>query len=108
MVAIDSKIEDLKQRAVHRKTQRYPEAFLRDAVEAVCRLRDEGWTQKDVSALLEIPWVRSGVGLAGGIVLDTVPESASNGEINAINFVPVGLYVSSAGLAWMGIQRLRL
>ena len=55
MEAIESKIEDLKQRAADRKTQRYPEAFQRDAVEVVCRLREEGWTQKDVSALLEIP-----------------------------------------------------
>lgn len=51
------KIEDLKQPATERKTQRYPEAFQRDAVEVVCRPRDEGWTQKDVSDLLKVPWV---------------------------------------------------
>ena len=40
MEAVESKIDDLKQRAADRKTQRYPEGFQPDAVEVVCRLRD--------------------------------------------------------------------
>lgn len=44
--------------------------------------------------------------LAGGVALDTIPASASNGQVDPINFVPVGLYVASFGLAWMGIRKL--
>ena len=55
------------------------------------------------------PWLwlaGSGAALAGGIVLDTVPAQARNYEVNAINFVPVGLYAASAGLGWVGIRSL--
>ena len=48
-----------------------------------------------------------GAALAGAIALDTVPESSRNGEINAINFVPVALYGASIGLSYIGIRNLR-
>lgn len=48
-----------------------------------------------------------GLALAGGIVLDTVPSQAQNYEVNAINFVPVGLYATSASLSFFGIRSLR-
>lgn len=47
-----------------------------------------------------------GAALAGGIVLDTVPAQARNDEINAINFVPVGLYLTSATFSFFGIRSL--
>jgi hypothetical protein len=34
----------------------------------------------------------SGAMILGGVVLDNVPESASNGELDVMDFVPVGLY----------------
>ena len=49
----------------------------------------------------------SGVALAGGIAFDTIPANARNDEINAINFVPVGFYALSIGLAYIGIRNLR-
>lgn len=35
----------------------------------------------------------AGAAIIGGVVLDNVPETASNGEVDALDFVPVGLYV---------------
>ena len=57
MEQIESKIEELKRRAEQRETIRYPKDFKEDAVEAVDRLRKEGWTQTAVSEALGIPWV---------------------------------------------------
>ena len=34
----------------------------------------------------------AGAAIAGGVVLDNVPESASNGELDGLDFVPAGLY----------------
>src|SRR5688500_3073089 len=34
----------------------------------------------------------SGAAILGGVVLDNVPESANNGELDVMDFVPVGLY----------------
>ena len=34
----------------------------------------------------------AGAMIVGGVVLDNVPESASNGELDVMDFVPVGLY----------------
>lgn len=33
-----------------------------------------------------------GAAILGGVVLDNAPESASNGELDVMDFVPVGLY----------------
>ncbi len=49
----------------------------------------------------------SGAALAGGILLDTVPDRSQNYEVNAINFVPVGLYAASVGMGFMGIRGIR-
>ena len=57
MEQIEAKIEALKQRADERETMRYSEAFKEDATDVVRQLRADGFTQKDVSDLLEIPWV---------------------------------------------------
>ncbi len=46
----------------------------------------------------------AGAAVAGGVVLDTVPEQARNYEFNAINLVPVGLYAAGAGLGFVGIR----
>lgn len=46
----------------------------------------------------------SGAAIAGGVALDTIPQQARNYEVNAINFVPVGLYAAAAGLAFMGVS----
>jgi hypothetical protein len=34
----------------------------------------------------------AGATILGGVVLDNVPETASNGEVDVMDFVPVGLY----------------
>ena len=34
----------------------------------------------------------AGAAILGGVVLDNVPESASNGELDGMDFVPAGLY----------------
>lgn len=44
--------------------------------------------------------------VAGGVALDTLPRQANNYEVNAINFVPIGLYAAGAGLAYFGIRGL--
>lgn len=46
----------------------------------------------------------SGVAITGGVLLDTVPQQARNYEVNAINFVPVGLYAAGATMAFIGIR----
>ena len=57
MEQLEARIEDLKQRAADREAMRYPEAFKEDATDVVRQLRADGFTQKAVSELLEIPWV---------------------------------------------------
>ena len=57
METIESQIEELKQRAADRETMRYPQDFRDDAIEVVRQLREDGFTQKEVSELLDIPWV---------------------------------------------------
>ncbi len=46
----------------------------------------------------------SALSLAGAVMLDTIPDQASNGEFNTINFVAVGLYGSALGLGVAGIR----
>ena len=55
--ATREKIESLKARAAERETTRYSQIFKDDAIELVCELRRDGWTQKAVSEALGIPWV---------------------------------------------------
>ncbi len=64
----------------------------------------------DVSSSSTAGWLMlgaAGAAVAGGVVLDTVPERSSNNEFNAINLAPVGLYGAAAGLTFMGIRALR-
>lgn len=49
----------------------------------------------------------STLSLAGGVALDTIPESSRNGQVDPINFVPVGLYAATATMVWLGIRELR-
>jgi hypothetical protein len=50
------------------------------------------------------PLVLGGVGLVGvGVVVDAVPSSGRNHEIDALDFVPVGLYVIGAAVAALGV-----
>ena len=49
----------------------------------------------------------SSLSLAGGVALDTIPHSSRNGQVDPINFVPVGLYAASIAMAWMGVRKLR-
>lgn len=51
-----AKIEELKKRAAQRKTLRYCAGFKQDAVALVEELRQQNWTQKDITKELEIPW----------------------------------------------------
>lgn len=34
----------------------------------------------------------AGATIIGGVIIDNVPESSSNGELDGLDFVPVGLY----------------
>ncbi len=57
------------------------------------------------SSTMGIVLLSSGVAsLAGAVALDVVPDRASNGEFNTINFVAAGLYGSALGLGIMGIR----
>lgn len=47
-----------------------------------------------------------GVGILGGVLLDTVPASASNGESDALDYVPPGLYVLGGAAIVYGIYTL--
>jgi len=47
-----------------------------------------------------------GAGIVAGIVLDTVPASASNGQSDALDYVPVGLYVLGGAAVVYGIYSL--
>lgn len=44
-----------------------------------------------------------GASVVGGVLLDTLPASASNGEFDALDVVPVGLYAVGAGALIYGI-----
>jgi hypothetical protein len=39
----------------------------------------------------------AGASLLGGVIIDNVPESSSNGELDVMDFVPVGLYALGGG-----------
>jgi hypothetical protein len=46
------------------------------------------------------PLVLGGVGIVGvGVVVDAVPPSGRNHQVDALDFVPVGLYVAGAVVA---------
>lgn len=47
-----------------------------------------------------------GAGLVAGVLLDTVPASASNGQSDALDYVPVGLYVLGGAAVVYGIYSL--
>lgn len=50
------------------------------------------------------PLVAVGAGLVGvGVVIDAVPASGRNGELDALDLVPVGLYVAGAVVAALGV-----
>ena len=54
-----------------------------------------------------IVWLSAGAALAaGGVVVDTVPGSSSNGDLDAVDFVPVGLYALGAVAVVLGIAEL--
>ncbi len=56
------------------------------------------------------PWVWLTAGsatLVGGVAMDNLPSQAGNGELNAINVVPIALYTASAGLFYLGFRALR-
>jgi tetratricopeptide (TPR) repeat protein len=40
--------------------------------------------------------------VAAGVALDLVPDSSSNGELDALDFAPVGLYLGALGLGIYG------
>lgn len=46
----------------------------------------------------------SALSLGGAVALDTIPDEASNGEFDAINFVAVGLYGTALGLGIAGVR----
>lgn len=51
-------------------------------------------------------WMLVGVGgvaVVGGVVLDLAPGSASNGRFDALDVVPVGLYLAGATLVALGV-----
>jgi hypothetical protein len=49
------------------------------------------------------PFVLGGVGLVGaGLALDVAPSSSRNGELDALDLVPLGLYAGGAVLAALG------
>lgn len=51
------------------------------------------------------PWLGAGgVALAGGLVLDLVPSSASNGELDALDLLPVALYAVAATAVFLGLR----
>ena len=63
--------------------------------------------ERDSSAMSFLFLTGSGLALAGGVALDTIPEQSRNGEVNAINFVPVFLYAAGITVAIFGIRGLR-
>ena len=56
----EERIFELRIEAEERQTLRYPQAFRDKAVELVCELRAEGWTQASISEGFEIPWATLG------------------------------------------------
>lgn len=44
-----------------------------------------------------------GVAIAGGVALDVAPSSASNRKFDALDVVPVGLYLAGAALVALGV-----
>ena len=66
-----------------------------------------GGSVGDTSVLLIKPTTfmnRSGAALVGaGVAVDFVPASGRNGQLDALDFVPLGLYVLGVGAAALGI-----
>jgi len=53
-----------------------------------------------------ISWWRVAVGavlVGGGVAFDMIPDSSSNGELEAIDFLPVGLYGAGALFVYNGV-----
>ncbi len=53
-----------------------------------------------------VDWRLIGVGVAAagvGLLLDTLPGTASNAKYDALDFVPVGLYLGAAAVVYVGV-----
>ena len=107
MDQIEAKIEDLKQRAADRETMRYPEAFKEDATDVVRQLRDDGFTQQDVSELLEIPWVTLARWKDAHEEIEDTENSSGFRPVNVVDDSPDSdpVLVSPAG--WRVVQTRR-
>lgn len=56
------------------------------------------------SAARRVAWIAGGAALiGGGVLVDTVPDSASNGTLEATDFIPVGLYLAGLAAISLGI-----
>ena len=48
-------------------------------------------------------WIAAGAAMIGaGVAVDLIPDSSSNGELDALDFAPVALYGIGIGLGVMG------
>ncbi len=55
------------------------------------------------------PWMwfaASGVAIVGGLAIDTLPATARNQELDAMDFVPLAFYGAGIGLAVYGITQI--
>lgn len=53
-------------------------------------------------------WIAAGTAaVAGGILLDTLPSTARNGQLDAMDFTPLPAYGAGVTFSIFGIQRLR-
>lgn len=91
------------------------EAMETSRVELEVPVRGEPTDQESVSEIPRPPepdspgidwgWIAAGAAsVGGGIALDTIPAQAHNYEVNAINFVPPGLYAAAVGFGYLGIR----
>jgi tetratricopeptide (TPR) repeat protein len=52
-----------------------------------------------------VGWISAGVGLvAGGVVIDVVPEGGKNGTLEAVDFAPVALYLAGVAAVALGLE----
>ncbi len=113
-IAIDRDAERARAEAERRRTEEAQrkadeEKRRKEAEETAKRIFAEQQAEKRVDKKevdKSISWTWVGIGaaaLAGGVLLDTVPATAKNQELDGTDFLPVGLYGIAGTFVYIGV-----
>lgn len=73
-------------------------------VEAGQRI-DEERSSASHGTAWRVGWIAAGAGLvAGGVIIDVVPDGGKNGTLEAVDFAPVALYLAGAAAVVLGLE----